>query len=325
MIERLAFLVGALRGLARPEPPAPEAAGEDVVDPRRRELPRDPRAELIVAVLLLAAGALGLAFAVAIALDADTQVLGATLGVALACTAAALILAGKRVVPQEVDVEPRAPLADPGSERAVVEELRRAGDGISRRGLLAGAAGVAGTGLAAAAALPAASLGPGAGVLGRSPWRRGTRLVTSEGRPLRPEDIPLGGFETAYPEGADPRELGSPVVLVHIAPETIELPPARRGWAHDGILAFSKICTHAGCAVSLFRYPVDESTSKPPALVCPCHYSTFDVRRAARPEFGPAVRALPQLPIYADAGGELRAGGGFSGSVGPSWWRVDRT
>jgi ubiquinol-cytochrome c reductase iron-sulfur subunit len=77
--------------------------------------------------------------------------------------------------------------------------------------------------------------------------------------------------------------------------------------------------------VSLFRYPVDEDTSKGPALVCPCHYSTFDVRKAGRPIFGPAVRALPQLPIYADAQGELRAGGPLSGSVGPSWWRVDRT
>jgi ubiquinol-cytochrome c reductase iron-sulfur subunit len=173
--------------------------------------------------------------------------------------------------------------------------------------------------------MPAASLGPGADVLGESPWKRGTRLVDEDGKPLRPQDIPLGGFASAYPQGADKRELGSPVVLVHIDPRTIDLPPDRRGWAAGGILAFSKICTHAGCAVSLFRYPKYEPTSKPPALVCPCHYSTFDVRRAARPVFGPAVRALPQLPIYVDAAGELRAGGGFSGSVGPSWWRVDRT
>jgi ubiquinol-cytochrome c reductase iron-sulfur subunit len=216
-------------------------------------------------------------------------------------------------------------MADPAAGEDVASQLHRSTDGISRRRLLTGAAGVAGVGLTAAAALPAASLGPGAGVLGTSPWKRGTRLVTEDGKPLKAQDIPLGGVETAYPEGADPRELGSPVILVHIAPETIDLPKARRGWAHDGILAFSKICTHAGCAVSLFRYPVDEDTSKGPALVCPCHYSTFDVRKAGRPIFGPAVRALPQLPIYADAQGELRAGGPLSGSVGPSWWRVDRT
>jgi ubiquinol-cytochrome c reductase iron-sulfur subunit len=309
MIERLAVLVGVLRGLVGPAPPAP-ATEDDGVDPRRRVLPRDPRAELVVALLLMAGGAAALGFAVALALDASTQVLGGTLGGALALIAAALILAGKRVVPQEVDVEPRARMVDPEAEREVAAELASVSDGISRRGLLAGAAGVAGCGLAAAAALPAASLGPGAGTLGVSPWRRGTRLMTSEGKPLKATDIPVGGFDTAYPEGADPRELGSPVVVVRLP---------------EGLRAFSKICTHAGCAVSLFRYPVSEETSSGPALVCPCHYSTFDVRAGARPVFGPAVRALPRLPIAAGAGGELRATGGLSASVGPSWWRVDRT
>lgn len=311
MIARLVFLLGALRGLVgavRHEPP--DEGADDGVDPRRRALPRDPRAELICALLLLAGGAAAAGFAVALALDADTQVLGATLGGALALVAAALILAGKRVVPQEVDVEQRAPMVDPGAQRDVAARLDDVADGVSRRRLLAAAAGVAGCGLAAAAALPAASLGPGADTLGESPWRRGTRLMTGDGRPLKATDIPLGGFDTAYPEGADPRELGSPVVVVHIA---------------EGLRAFSKICTHAGCAVSLFRYPVSEQTSTGPALVCPCHYSTFDVRDGGQPIFGPAVRALPTLPIAEGPGGELRAAGSLSASVGPSWWRVQRT
>jgi len=310
MIERLAFLAGAARGLLNPEPAEREPDADDGVDPRRRDLPRDPRAELIVALLLIGAGLAGAGFAVALALDADTQVLGGLLGGALALMSAALILAGKRVVPQEVEVEERVPMVDREAERAVADDVTRARDGVSRRKLLAGAAGVAGVGLAAAAALPAASLGPGAGTLERSPWRRGIRLVTSDGKPLKATDIPLGGFDTAYPEGADPRELGSPVVVVHIA---------------EGLRAFSKICTHAGCAVSLFRYPVSEETSSGPALVCPCHYSTFDVRHGGEPIFGPAVRALPTLPIAAADNGELRATGGLSASVGPSWWRVRRT
>jgi ubiquinol-cytochrome c reductase iron-sulfur subunit len=312
MIERLVFLIGALRGLAgavRREP-LDDDAREDGVDPRRRTLPRDPRAELLCALLLVAGGAAAAGFAVALALDANTQILGITLGAALALLAAALILAGTRVVPQVVDVEERAPMVDPDAEREVAARLDDVADGVSRRKLLAAAAGVAGCGLVAAAALPAASLGPGADTLGESPWRRGTRLMTSEGTPLKATDIPLGGFDTAYPEGADPRELGSPVVVVHIA---------------EGLRAFSKICTHAGCAVSLFRYPVDEQTSTGPALVCPCHYSTFDVRHGGVPIFGPAVRALPVLPIAAGPGGELRATGGLSASVGPSWWRVQRT
>jgi ubiquinol-cytochrome c reductase iron-sulfur subunit len=312
MIARLAFLLGALRGLgraARHDEPDPDVSG-DGIDPRRRALPRDPRAELVTALLLIAGGAAAAGFAVALALDASTQVLGGALGAALALLAAACILAGKRVVPQEVAVEERAPMTDPAAERDVAARLGDIGDGVSRRKLLVAAAGVAGGGLAAAAALPAASLGPGADTLGESPWRRGTRLMTSDGRPLKATDIPLGGFDTAYPEGADPRELGSPVVVVHIA---------------EGLRAFSKICTHAGCAVSLFRYPVSEETSSGPALVCPCHYSTFDVRHGGEPIFGPAVRALPALPIAAGPGGELRATGGLSASVGPSWWRVKRT
>src|SRR5581483_4873834 len=112
-------------------------------------------------------------------------------------------LAGKRVIPQEVEVEERRPMADPAASQDVAAQLHRGTDGISRRRLLAGAAGVAGVGLTAAAALPAASLGAGAGVLGESRWKKGTRLVTEDGKPLKPEDIPLGGFETAYPEGAD--------------------------------------------------------------------------------------------------------------------------
>jgi ubiquinol-cytochrome c reductase iron-sulfur subunit len=112
---------------------------------------------------------------------------------------------------------------------------------------------------------------------------------------------------------------------VRVAADTLDLPPERRTWAPGGILAFSQICTHAGCAITLFRYPVDEETSKPPALVCPCHYSTFDVRRAAAPVFGPAARALAQLPLEVDRDGFLVAGGPLAGSVGPSWLDVRQT
>jgi ubiquinol-cytochrome c reductase iron-sulfur subunit len=114
-------------------------------------------------------------------------------------------------------------------------------------------------------------------------------------------------------------DLTAPVVVVRVDPRTLDLPADRRDWAPGGILAFSQICTHAACAVTLFRYPVDEETSKPPGLVCPCHYSTFDVRRGAVPVFGPAARPLPQLPLAVDAEGFLVANGPLSGSVGPSY------
>jgi ubiquinol-cytochrome c reductase iron-sulfur subunit len=319
----LAFLAGAVRALVRPGPP-PAARGDDEADPRRYEARPHPRAELAVAVLLVAGGLMCLAFAVLVAVHPDTQLLGALLAAGLACIGAALALASKRVVPQEVSVEKREPVPPEVDEE--IEQLARSGaQGISRRRVLAGAAGIAGCGLLGALAVPLTALGPNLdGAPDRTPWRRGRYLVDTKGRRLPAADIAIGSFHNVLPE-ADPtalEELGAPVVLVRVDPRSVELPPERAGWAPGGILAFSQICTHAGCAVTLFRYPVDEATSEPPALVCPCHYSTFDVRRGAKPVFGPAARALPQLPLAVDAGGFLVADGPLTGSVGPSWLSV---
>ncbi len=126
---------------------------------------------------------------------------------------------------------------------------------------------------------------------------RGKRIVDSEGRAVRANALEVGGFLSAMPEGADKRDLGSPVVVVRIDPAEVELPPERAGWAPEGVMAFSRICTHAGCAIALFRYPLYEPTSPGPALVCPCHYSTFDVRTGGNRIFGPAGRAAsPAAP-----------------------------
>jgi ubiquinol-cytochrome c reductase iron-sulfur subunit len=324
LVWRLLELFGIVRGAIR-------AAGSrseedepvDGADPRRREAVATSRSELAL-VLLLAAGGLGLAaFGVLIAVDADPRLLGGVLGVGLACLAAAAIVAGLRVVPQEVSVEERPALGDEAARGDVEDDLRRARDGISRRRLIIGAAGVAGSGLAAAAAMPVTALGPSPRALDASPWRAGVALVDEDGKPVTADDLEIGSFTTAFPSGADTRELGSAVVVVRVDPLTLELPPARRGWAPEGLLAYSKICTHAGCAVSLFRHPLYEPTSSPPALVCPCHYSTFDVRRAAEVTLGPAGRPLPQLPLRIDAQRRLVAGGPLSGSVGPAWWGTE--
>jgi ubiquinol-cytochrome c reductase iron-sulfur subunit len=319
LIARLAVLVGALRGVTRPAPPARDH--HDDVDPRRYETGSPPWAEPLVAGLLVAAGALLATFAVLIAVDADTQLLGLALGLGLAALSAALVVAAARVVPRETAVEPR-PIAEPrADQQRLEEELRHATDGVSRRGLLTAAAGTAGAGALAAAALPLTALGPSPAVLDEtSRWRDGVRLVDEQGMPINAADLADGAFLTAFPEGADRRELGAPLVVVRVAPQTLDLPPDRRGWAPEGLLAYSKICTHAGCAISLFRKPTDEELSSPPGLICPCHYSTFDVRRAAKPVFGPASRPLPQLPLRLDAERNLVAAGPLSGSVGPAWW-----
>jgi ubiquinol-cytochrome c reductase iron-sulfur subunit len=78
-------------------------------------------------------------------------------------------------------------------------------------------------------------------------------------------------------------------------------------------LAFSRICTHAGCPVGLYQ-------SETHLLLCPCHQSTFNVLQSAVPTGGPATRSLPQLPLYVDSDGTLRASGGFSEPPGPGFW-----
>jgi quinol---cytochrome c reductase iron-sulfur subunit len=111
--------------------------------------------------------------------------------------------------------------------------------------------------------------------------------------------------------------------VLRVPPSELHLKPSRRNWAPEGILAYSQICTHAGCAVSEFRYGLYGPTAPGgPALVCPCHYSTFDVTRGAAVTFGPAGRPLPQLPLTIDADRNLRAGGGLSDYPGPAWWGV---
>jgi ubiquinol-cytochrome c reductase iron-sulfur subunit len=281
-----------------------------------REPPPAPQAELLVAALLGGAAVLALAFAVVLIADRhDTQLLGVTLGGALALLSAALVVTAKLVLPRERAIEERPELPHPGERPSLAIP-------VTRRRLLAACAGAAGTALAAALAVPVSALGPAP--RDGSPWRRGRRLVDEQGRRLTVADIALGSFLTAFPEGADPRELGSPVVLVRDDPRALALPRGRQAWAPQGILAYSKICTHAGCAVALYRKPTYEPTSSPPALACPCHYSVFATRRGGAVESGPAGRPLPQLPLRIGPGGELQAAGPLSGSPGPAWWSVRR-
>jgi ubiquinol-cytochrome c reductase iron-sulfur subunit len=299
-----------------------------------RRVPASPRNELVVAVLLVAAALAAAASVAVYVTDADTQWLGVTFGGSLVLVAAALIVAGNGVVPQEERAEERPPWSWPESERRAAglededdaETAQTAGevaagtDGVTRRRLLVAAGGTAGAALGAAAIVPLASLGPGLDDLLRdSPWSDGVPLVDVDDKLVSADDIEVGAFLTAFPQGADKRKQASPIVVVHVDKGKLDLPPERDGWAPEGLLAYSKICTHAGCAVNLFRSPLYPPRSPGPALVCPCHYSTFDVLTGGDRIFGPAGRPLPQLPLRIDANRRLVAGGDFSGSVGPGW------
>jgi ubiquinol-cytochrome c reductase iron-sulfur subunit len=284
------------------------------------------RAETLV--LLLAGGATLSAsgFVAVYAIDRiprQTQFLGLSLGLAFICLASACIVVGKRLVTQE-EAEEEYPPEHEREQTEVVQIVDESKDGFTRRKLLVVAAGGAGTALGAALLAPVVSLGPFLDTdrYRTTPWRRGRRLVDERGRPYRARDIEGGSFYTAYPEHADRKQLGSPLVVVRLEQNDLRLPEGRGSWAPGGILAYSKICTHAGCAVALYRSPLYRPTSARPALVCPCHYSTFDPAAGGAVLFGPAGRPLPQLPLLVDDGGYLRAGGELSGPVGPSWWGV---
>jgi len=215
-------------------------------------------------------------------------------------------------------------VASPEEQGKVTRIVRESGSRFTRKRLITGAAASAGGALTAALVTPAISLGPAFDTrrLNETPWKRGSRLVDKDGRRYSADDVDTGAFYTAFPQGVDPDEIAAPVVVVRLDPGALRLPPGRESWAPEGIVAYSKICTHAGCAVALYRNPLFEPVEPDRALVCPCHYSTFDVATGGAVLFGPAGRPLPQLPLMIDAGRGLRAAGNFSGPVGPAWWGV---
>jgi ubiquinol-cytochrome c reductase iron-sulfur subunit len=321
----LIVVLRAIRGRHSRPPTPPPAAPESEVDPSKRDVPSNRRAETLVAWLLLAAAVCGFGFtAIYVAADADTQLLGLALGGALVLLAAACIVAGKLVVPQETSVEERGKLLDEEQTEEVVEMVEAGGEGISRRTLLTAAGCVAGAGVVTALATPVASLGPTLNGIHTTQWRRGVRLVDDQGNPYTAADIEIGSFYTALPEHGEPDHFDAGLLVVKLPPRYLHLPGPRRLWAPQGVVAYSKICTHAGCAISLYRYPTYQPTSNGPAFTCPCHYSTFVPGEGGRVIFGPAGRALPQLPLMIDAQGYLAAADGFHEDIGPSWWNVHR-
>jgi ubiquinol-cytochrome c reductase iron-sulfur subunit len=196
-----------------------------------------------------------------------------------------------------------------------------AASGLGRRSLIKRTLGAA-VGLSALSPiLLLRDLGPLPGNdLKETSWKAGTYLVTDPGdRRIRASDLEVGAVAQVLPETSDPehRKLNDiakdAVLLIRLRPNEFNLDAERLSWTHEGIIAFSKICSHMGCAVALY-----EQTTK--HLLCPCHQSTFDVTRAAKVIFGPSARPLPQLNVTVDADGFLIARTPFTEPVGPSFW-----
>jgi ubiquinol-cytochrome c reductase iron-sulfur subunit len=290
------------------------------VPPPELDETSDPRAELYVALLLIAAAVAFADFVVFYVVSEDTQLLGLSIGLGLVLAGVASALAGKRVVIQEKATEEYKDYGDREERREVENHLVEGKVGVTRRKLLFSSLAAVGAALGAAAVGPIASLGPRIGEkVYETPWSAGKKVVDETGERITIDTLSPGEFITGFPAGASKEDIGSALMLVRLEPDELELPADRAHSAPHGYVAYSKICTHAGCAVSLFRYPTFDETQPGPALVCPCHYSTFNPADGGKVLFGPAGRPLPQLPLRVGADGSLEAAGGFYEPIGPSY------
>ena len=278
-----------------------------------REEAQERRAERQVTGLFLLSSAGAVALAVVYLRGGQPQLEGLFLSVALGGIACGLVIWGNRLLPQGPFVDNRHDLPSPAEEVQAAEDDLEQGGTLTRRKMMFRSLGAAVSGLGLAALFPIRSLGPNPGRdLSHTPWHDGVRLITDDGRPVRAEDVPPEGLVTVFPEG-DPGSADGQAVLIRLSPGLLVPKPGREDWTPQDIVAYSKICTHAGCPVGLY-----EATRH--TLLCPCHQSTFDVLRHANPQIGPAAAPLPQLPLRIDAEGFLVARGDFSEPVGPSFW-----
>ncbi|MGW2820248.1 cytochrome bc1 complex Rieske iron-sulfur subunit [Streptomyces sp. NPDC001443] len=151
-------------------------------------------------------------------------------------------------------------------------------------------------------------------------WSKGKLLVNmNTNQPLRASDVAVGSLTFVKPEGLEETDeefqneiAKAAVMIVRLQPDDIK-DKQELEWSHDGIVAYSKICTHVGCPISLYEQQTHH-------VLCPCHQSTFDLSDGARVIFGPAGHALPQLRIGVNPEGYLEALGDFAEPVGPAFW-----
>jgi ubiquinol-cytochrome c reductase iron-sulfur subunit len=282
--------------------------------------PRIPerRASRWISVSLAAATLSGIAVLIVYALGGDPQVEGILLAVLLGGIGFALIFWGKYLFRHEIVTEARGGHASTETAVAAAEEaMADDADAITRRRFLVRMMVAALGALGLAAIFPIRSLGPRPGEsLFVTAWRKGSLVVDEGGEPVRVDTIALNGVVTVFPEG----HVGAndaQAIIVRVEDTLLNLPTGRESWAPFGNVCYSKLCTHAGCPVGLFLAQYKQ-------LQCPCHYSAFDVLRGAVPVFGPATTPLPQLPLYVDGSGYLRAQGDFSAPVGPGFWNREK-
>lgn len=250
--------------------------------------------------------------------------LGMTMGVSLFCIGAGAVHWARTLMSDVEVAEERHAVASPPEVKAKV--LADFADGaresaIGRRKLIRN------TMFGALALFPLSGvvllrdLGPLPGTkLRHTLWSKGKLLVNmNTNEPLRPSDVVVGSLTFCKPEGLEEHDhdfqkeiAKAALMIVRIQPDNIK-DKRELEWSHEGIVAYSKICTHVGCPISLYEQQTHHA-------LCPCHQSTFDLSDGARVIFGPAGHALPQLRIGVNDEGYLEALGDFDEPVGPAFW-----
>jgi Rieske Fe-S protein len=257
----------------------------------------------------------------------NTLFIGVGMTLALLGIGFAAVHWAKAIMADKEGVDYRHPVAGTkATQERAVEIFREADEesGFGRRTLIRNSL----IGALVALPLPAVVLFRGLGPMNEDPvkllshtiWKAGTRLTRDpSGTPIKASDVTIGSVFHVIPEGINDRadlleqKAKAAVLLLRLDEQDLHPRPARRNWAYNGIVAYSKICTHVGCPVALYEQQTHH-------LLCPCHQSQFDITHEAAVIFGPASRPLPQLPITVDADGYLVARSDFTEPVGPSFW-----
>lgn len=281
------------------------------------------RGELHAALWLLLSLAGSITFATAFVVNGSTQWEGAGLAAACFGLAGALVTWSRELLAHAQVENAQHPLRTAEAERGDATSLIVSGTAeiVGRRTWLMRLGWTALGVLGIAALFPIRSLGPSPeNRIGVTRWRNGLRMVRDDGSAVDASTLEIGSVVTVFPEGhvGPDHEIemtNDAVMLVRVDENELRLPDARKSWAPRGFIAYSKVCTHAGCPVALYR-------QGPQQLLCPCHQSTFDVLDGGTVVFGPAARSLPQLPVELAADGTLRAGGTLSDFVGPDAWET---
>ena len=308
--------------------------------------PADKRAERQVAKWFLLAGLMAVLFIIAfiwwpsewvpassdgqLAYALYTPIIGATLGATILFFGIGVVAMAKKIMPHEIAIQQRhIGMSDQVDRQTLAAQVLDVGDkaGIKRRGMLKGSLLLAGGGLGIAAVVPVLGgfiKNPWAeradSPLWVTPWAPASdgskvRLVQIDGTPIRPEDLEAGSMATVFPGvpgGA--KAADAAVMLFRVRSDSvIRIRDGQQGFQFGDYYAYSKICTHVGCPVSLY----EQQTGR---VLCPCHQSQFNLYEGMFPVFGPATRPLPQLPIELDDEGYFVASKDFVEAVGPGFW-----